>query len=136
LIPKGQLGAGKSHLKVTYRDIEVQDPHLVKITVKNTGPGDVASEHFDARKPLIIKLNCTMFGLTSTTHPTSTASSSIGAPAVICLGPQLLRRRETWVIEAIVGGQGEPELFSPLIDTDLVNEYARRIENENSVPIP
>lgn len=75
------LAAGADHglLEVTYRDIPVENPHLVTVRVANVGASDVASDHFDAGLPLIVHLNCTMYGVTRTTHPQYTAGGAIGA---------------------------------------------------------
>jgi len=68
-----------------------------------------------------------MYGLTGTSH-SNTVSPAIGAEAIIQLHPQLLRRGEEWIIEAVVSGTPAPELDSPLIDTDIVSEPAYAAE--------
>ncbi len=109
------------HLKVTFRDIEVSDPHLVILRLRNIGPADVASEHFDASRPVVIRLNCTMYGVTSATHPQATVSTAVGADGVVQMEPHLLRRAEEWIVEAVVAGSPDPILESSLIDTDIVD---------------
>jgi hypothetical protein len=68
LLPTGQLGS-EDLIKVMYGHHVVHDPHLVTIRVKNVGPVDVARAHFDGGQDLVVKLNCVLYGLTSTTHP-------------------------------------------------------------------
>lgn len=124
LLPKGRQ---PGPLQVTYHDIPVKDPHLVTLSIKNIGPSDIGSEQFDAKRPLTIRLNCTMYGLTSNSHPSSSTSTAIGEQGVLELRPQLLRRGEEWTTEAVVEGEANPELDSPLIDTDTVNEVDQNI---------
>ncbi|MEU1251583.1 hypothetical protein ACWD8I_18480 [Micromonospora arida] len=121
LIPEGYLrGPTKDLLKVTWRDIDVKDPHLVQITIRNTGPRDISSSHFDSGRPLRVKLNCVMFGTTSRSDQSiRMLSRAIGDEAVIELGPHLLRKGEVWTVNVLVGGSPTPDLVSPLIDTDV-----------------
>jgi hypothetical protein len=123
-------------LKVTFRDFEVPDPHLVTILLRNVSPADIATDHFDAGRPLVIRLNCQMYGITATTHRDATASTAVGADGVISMGPLLLRTGESVVIEAVVSGAGAPELDSPLVDTDVVRESPnRRIVGERALGV-
>lgn len=115
-------------LKVTFRDIEVPDPHLITIRFKNVGPADIASDRFDAGEPLAVTLNCKMYGLTSNSHPYATTSTAVGANGVITLGPLLLRKGEEIVVEAIVSGASMPDLSSSLVDTDIVYPGDMRAE--------
>src|SRR3712207_4896455 len=43
LLPRGD----RQLLKVTYRDLDVPEPHLVTLRLRNVGPKDIASGHFD-----------------------------------------------------------------------------------------
>lgn len=119
LLPKGQESGP---LQITYHNRPVKDPHLVAIHVKNIGPSDIGSQQFDGDRSLKIKLNCTMYGLTSNSHPSSSASTGIADQGVLELRPQLLRRGEEWTTEAVVEGEANPELDNPLIDTDTIDE--------------
>jgi hypothetical protein len=114
-------GAQSGLLKVTFRDVDVEDPHLVTILLKNVGPADISSDRFDAGRSLVVRLNCTMYGLVKTTHPESTVSTALGAEGVVELLPQLLRRGEERLVQAVVSGPPVPVLDSPLIDTDVVS---------------
>jgi hypothetical protein len=110
-------------LKITFRDLPTEDPHLLTIRLQNIGPADVASSHFDASRDVQVKLNCTLYGVVSTTHPRHTISVAAGTrDAVINLSPMLLRRQDSWVIEAVVSGAHKPEIISTLVDTDIVDE--------------
>ncbi|MFJ6167896.1 hypothetical protein ACIQH6_22435 [Micromonospora orduensis] len=119
LISKGQT---PDLLKVTYRDFEVQDPHLVRLSFRNVGPVDVATAHFDAGKPLTVNLHCTMYGITSTSHAAATESPPVGGEAIVKLRPTLLPRGHEWVVETVVGGEPRPEVTTSLIDTDVLDK--------------
>jgi len=111
-------------LQVTYADIPVDDPYLLTLRLANVGPLDIATEHFDAARPLRIDLDCTFYGLTSLTSPgttLSTTTGAIGGEGYIEIAPGLLRRGTEWSIEVVVGGPPAPVLTSPLIDTDVVD---------------
>ncbi|MFF5200225.1 hypothetical protein ACFY3B_11540 [Micromonospora parva] len=137
LVPSKHLEAwSKDLIKVTYRDLEVKEPHLAQIRLRNVGPSDVSSAHFDEGKPLSINLNCIMYGIISSSIPTATTTPAIGGEAIIELGPHLLRRGEEWLVSALVSGYPVLEIESSLIDTDLRNDYARRVDEANEVPIP
>jgi hypothetical protein len=112
-------------LKVTYRDMEVAEPHLVTIRLRNVGPSDIATPHFDDGRPITIRLNAVMYGLTGGTYPVrNIVSSAVGADGELSVGPHLLRRNEEWIFEAVVQGDARPELDSPLVDTDVVDPGA------------
>lgn len=112
-------------LKVTYRDFEVAEPHLVTIRLRNVGPADIATAHFDAGKPIVIRLNAVMYGLTGGTFPRrNTVSTAVGADGEVRVGPHLLRRDEEWIFEAVVKGDAQPALDCPLVDTDVVDPAA------------
>lgn len=123
LIPQVQ-GVSSSHLAVTYRDVEVSEPHLLTLSLVNVGPADVASSHFDGGRDLTIRLGCTMYGLL---HPPAspetltTVTTAMGSEGAIYLQPGLLRRGGEWMVDVVVGGIPSPELDSPLIDTDVVD---------------
>jgi hypothetical protein len=128
LMPGGESGRA-GLLKVTFRDIEVTDPHLVTVRLANVGPGDVASDDFDAGRPLLVTLNCTMFGITASSYPEPVGTTAIGGEGKIELPPTLLRRGEEWIIEAVVGGYPVPKLDENfLINTDIVEGQTRTIE--------
>lgn len=107
-------------LQVTYRDFPVNDPHLVTARLRNVGPSDIATAHFDGGRPLILRLNCKLYGVTRSSHPQSTTLPAVGAQGDLKFVPQLMRRGEEWAIEAVVEGEPEPVLDSPLIDTDVI----------------
>lgn len=113
-------GAQSGLLKVTFRDLEVDDPHLVTIRFRNVGSGDISSSRFDAGRPFVVNLNCSMYGIVNVTHPESTVSTATGAQGVVQFMPQLIRRSEERLVQAVVSGSPVPDHDSPLIDTDIV----------------
>lgn len=109
-------------LEVTYRNVAVADPKLVLVRLRNVGPADIASAHFDGGRPLIVRLNCVFFGPTRCSHPGATTFGAVGSDGVVSFGPALLRRGDEWAFEALVSGDSSPELESTLIDTDVVDQ--------------
>jgi len=127
LIPPEPLNhAGRSDLKITYRGIEVDDPHLVEFSLKNLGPSDISSETFDHGEAFVIHMNAKMYGLTALSHPNSTISSTIGLDGVVKLGPELFRQGQEWMVSAVVEGIPELTFDNPLIDTDVISGPQRR----------
>lgn len=109
-------------LQVTYRDFPVSDPHLVKVTIQNSGSRDVSSDMFDGGRPIVAKFNQTFYGLTSTEGGVHCAAPAIGAQAdsaVVQLLPRLLKRFESWSFSAITTGPVQVEVDAPLIDADI-----------------
>ncbi|MGA3523783.1 hypothetical protein [Melissospora conviva] len=148
LIAEGKLeGFAKGELKVTYRGEEIKDPYLVRLVIKNVGPSDVGSAHFDGARPLTVRLRCSFFGVIEQPESASLDFHSNNG-AIVTFEPALLRRQEEWAVEAIVGGlrlesdyAGRPaallaELDCPLIDTDVTNRAAERVRNAKEVPMP
>lgn len=111
-------------LEVTYRDIPVKHPHLVSVTLRNTGPRDIASATFDGDRPISIRFNQTFYGLTNVQGGVRAASPAIGTPAsdaVVDLLPGLLKRGEEWSFSAVLTGPVEVSIIAPLIETDVTH---------------
>jgi hypothetical protein len=51
--------------------------------LKNVGPADIASQNFDGGKPVVTRHNCTMLGVTRSSHPEVTVSSAAGSEGVL-----------------------------------------------------
>ncbi len=113
-------------LEVTFRDIPVPNPHLVTLRLQNLGLSDVATHHFDSGAPVRVVFKCRFFGLTSSSRPAVTVSPAIGDDGWVELRPTLLRRGDEWAVQAVVEGVAAPELFSPLIDADVVEGASAR----------
>jgi hypothetical protein len=121
-------------LEVTYRDIPVKDPHLVSVTLRNTGPRDIASAAFDESQPISIRFNQTFYGLTNSQCGVRTISPAIGTPAseaVVQVQPGLLKRGEEWSFSAVLTGPVEVSINAPLIDTDVTHVVA---DSDSEIP--
>jgi len=120
LLPRGDIQV----LKVTYRDFEVPSPHLVTLRVRNVGPKDVASSHFDQSRPLRIDLKAKFYGLVDASPVNERGAIEMDAIGTddghVSFKPALLRRNQEWTAEVLVSGDSQPELTSSLIDTDVV----------------
>jgi hypothetical protein len=110
-----------SDLKVLYKDFEVPDPHLLRITVKNIGSRDIPTSSFDAGRSLRIYADGKLFGLLSVSHIEPSVFPAIGGEIEFSIRPTLIKRGESWEVTAIVAGNLVPKLESPLIDTDIID---------------
>lgn len=107
-------------LEVTYRDIPVKEPYLVSVTLRNTGPRDVATKMFDGERAITAKFNQTFYGMTATRGGIKVASPGIGAEgAIVAVRPGLLKRGESWSFSAVTSGPVDVDVDAPLIDTDV-----------------
>jgi hypothetical protein len=122
LVP--QTAGPSGLLQLTFRDVNVPEPHLVRVRLVNVGPRDIATAHFDNGTPLSIDLGCTLYGVVNTSHPERTVSGALGSPAVLEVKPGLLRRMEEVLIDVVVSGEPNPSLVSSLIDVDVISGAA------------
>ncbi|KQS69065.1 hypothetical protein [Modestobacter sp. Leaf380] len=135
LVPAAERDTG-SRLAVTYRDIEVKNPYLLTLRLVNVGPSDIASEHFDGGRSIVIDLGCQMFGtLARPRGDLVTTVEALGAPGVVRLSPGLLRRGDEYAVEVIVSGRPAPTLTCPLVNTDVVEPPALRAQLAGSVTL-
>lgn len=122
LLPE-HAGVG-GDLEVTYGHIPVENPHLVMVTFRNSGPRDLSSETFDGGRPITVKFDQTFYGLTAVLGGVSTVEPPIGSGperAVVAVEPGLLKRDESWGFSAITTGPVQVAIDAPLIDTDVRN---------------
>lgn len=108
-------------LEVTYRDIPVKEPYLVSVTLRNSGPRDVATKMFDGERSITAKFDQTFYGLTATQGGVKVMSPGIGAGAgaIVAVLPGLLKRGESWSFSAVTSGPVDVTVDAPLIDTDV-----------------
>lgn len=107
-------------LEVTYREIPVKEPYLVSVTLRNSGPRDVATKMFDGERSITAKFDQTFYGLTATQGGIEVASPGIGAEAaIVAVRPGLLKRGESWSFSAVTSGPVDVAVDAPLIDTDV-----------------
>jgi hypothetical protein len=120
LIPRLPVAAN-SALKVTFQDFPIDDPYLLQLRLQNIGSLDVTSSDFDAGQHIILKTNCKLYGLISTSHPESTITTALGSDGAIEISPLLLKRKEEWEAPAIVSGRPRIESKVPLANTDVLD---------------
>jgi hypothetical protein len=109
-------------LEVTYRDIPVDEPHLVSVMFRNSGPRDLTSEMFDGGRSITVKFDQIFYGLTAVQGGIKTKSPAIGVGAdhaVVSVQPGLLKRGESWSFSAVTIGPVDVTVDAPLIDTDV-----------------
>jgi hypothetical protein len=113
---------GRGLLAVTYRDIPVDDPHLVTVSVRNVGPRDISTAMFDSGQSISIRFDQTFYGLTVVSGGAHTLSPGVGASpeeATVLFEPGLLKRGDAWSFSAVLSGPVGVSIEAPLIDTDV-----------------
>ena len=120
LIPDLPFSA-KDLLKVEYRDIPVDNPHLLNLRLQNVGPRDIASDNFDAGRPVTIKTNCKFYGFVNLSHPKQTVGRAMGSDGEIDFMPTLMKKAEVWEASAIISGAPKIEIDAPLIDVNVLD---------------
>lgn len=119
-------GSLSNYLKVTYRDFDVEDPHLVSLLLKNVGPHDITREQFEGGKFRIELLDSKLYGLVQNESsdgekPSLIISGGIGAEdAVVGFQPTLFPKGTEWTVEAIVSGPAKPTVRGRLVNTDII----------------
>lgn len=123
LRPNHEAAGGE--LKVSFEDMPVQDPYILKITLKNIGASDIATAHFDEGRPLRVEFP---------DGYVSILDRDMGAVETVEQGqnfldiqPILLKRGELITLDVLVNGPTTPQLVSKIIDTDIVSMNAKDI---------
>lgn len=111
-------------IKVTFQNLPVEDPHLVSLLIKNIGSRDITREQFDGDSPLIIGLNCTLFGIVQCKSSDGTPPTTVldlTGPKVDAVGfkPALIPRGTEWTVDCIVSGLPTPRVQGRLVDVDI-----------------
>lgn len=123
-------GSAINDLRVTYRDFDVEDPHLVSILLKNIGPNDITRGQFEDGGFRIELLHSKLYGLVQNESsdgekPTLTMSDGIGTDdAVVRFQPTLFPKGTKWTVEAIVSGPAKPTVRGRLVNTDVIDGEA------------
>ncbi|MFF2842517.1 hypothetical protein [Paenarthrobacter sp. NPDC057981] len=118
-------GVANGGLEVSYEGTPVQDPYLVKVTIKNLGPSDISTRHFDSGQMLKVMFPA---GYVSTMDTDVAATPTIRlGPDFLGIPPLLLKRGAAINLDVLVDGPTTPNLDSPIVDTDIVRADARAI---------
>lgn len=122
LIPDLSPLVGDDALKVTFKELPIENPHLVFLRLQNIGPQDIASDDFDSQRRITLNLNCKFYVLLKGSHPKFTFGPAVGAECIIEIAPLLLKRGEAWELALIVSGPPELESEIPLKNTDVLDK--------------
>lgn len=111
-------------LKVIFRGNEVQDPHLVRLLLRNVGPHDITPEQFDGGEFVVELVGSTLYGLvrilsSDGVEPDISTHEGTDQIADVSFQPMLLPKGVTWIVEAIVSGPSRPRVRSRLVNTDI-----------------
>jgi hypothetical protein len=147
LVSEHSRGRG---LVVSYNDEPVEDPYLVRVTLKNVGATDITSADFDAGRDLEVCVEPDGGGELVPVRPGGDILDGLDfqflepdgsrnvfddvlamKPSSIPISPMLLRRNATIVLDLLVDGPVAVYLKNPLINTDEV----RTTPSERSVAV-
>lgn len=111
-------------IKVTFQNIPIDKPHLVSLLIRNIGSRDITREQFDGGSPLIIGLDCTLFGIVQCKSSDGTPPITVldlTVPRVDAVGfePALIPRGTEWTVDCIVSGVPTPKVLGRLVDVDI-----------------
>ncbi|RJU00847.1 hypothetical protein D6T65_10325 [Arthrobacter frigidicola] len=140
LVSEHSRGRG---LVVSYNDEPVQDPYLVRVTLKNIGAIDITSADFDAGRDLEVCvepdggmdmvperpggdiLDVLDFQLLEPDGSRNVSNEVLRmGPRSVPISPMLLRRNTTITLDLLVDGPVFVYLKNPLINTDEVRTTA------------
>jgi hypothetical protein len=100
--------AAHPNLHILWCDEEVADPHIVEIGLAYKGHADIKSDFFDKNRPLSFDINAPIIDvLEVVTYPEGARVPKMEAAGVtLKIGPDLLRRRQSWKFVLLVDGPG------------------------------
>jgi hypothetical protein len=93
-------------IEVRHEGVDLQDPYLATICLKNAGRYAVTSSHFDQLRPLVIDLGVAIKAVTKLSISPNGAASykhSITGTKVL-LGPDVLRPRQILIVQLLTDG--------------------------------
>ncbi|MFB6724224.1 hypothetical protein ACFCV3_28865 [Kribbella sp. NPDC056345] len=114
-------GTFRSDIEVRAAGHVLAEPTLYTIVITNTGPRDLASQHFDDGRPISAKVPGRVAAarwMSTGQSPTITGDDKT---ALISWTPALLPRKEFWKLHILVdlAEKATMEFTNPLIDFDV-----------------
>ncbi|MGZ9827634.1 hypothetical protein ACXYTP_12065 [Tsukamurella ocularis] len=115
------------NLRMTFNDTLVTDPHIVEITIRNTGHKDVSSKDFDGDDPVTFTVSAPIVAdLPNSDLPSKIVTDKEAGK--ILVHPRKIAVREEIQTRFLVDGVPKIELEnSPLLDTDITDARNERI---------
>ncbi|MDQ1027065.1 hypothetical protein QF035_004647 [Streptomyces umbrinus] len=124
LINQGSISSGR--IVVTHNCVVLQNPHVLVVSLTNTGRHEVASDYFDQGKPLTFELSTPVIDLTSMTGRTLKIIRPQGT--VIPFGPELMKRRQVVTFTALPEGEPHLAVHDYIIDTKVIDGSTRTVQ--------
>ncbi len=109
-------------LEVFVRNIKIEDPHIVSVTIISNSRADIPSTLFDAGKPIIIRVD--RGGAVTLNQPSAGTIDIDGGRgeglewAEFHVPPQLIRKRSRGSVTFISAGVPSVTVKSPLIEVE------------------
>ncbi|MGW3422608.1 hypothetical protein [Streptomyces phaeochromogenes] len=124
LINQGSISSGQ--IIVTHNGVVLQNPHVLVVSLTNTGRHEVASDYFDQGRPLTFELSTPVIDLTSMTGRTLKILRPEGT--VIPFGPELIKRRQVVTFTALTEGEPRLAVHDYIIDTKVIDGSTRAVQ--------
>jgi hypothetical protein len=105
-------------IEVRIHDQKVNDPHLVRLEIRNTGKADLESRMFDQNRPIQFSLTGSKYAhLIEKGNPLVTVTDR-----KISISPELLPSGERWTISFLTEGRAEVKLMHSYLANTSIRE--------------
>lgn len=107
-------------LSVRYNDTIIKTPHVVTLTIENTGKHDLSSAQFDQDRPVLIDLSAQIIKVLDIYKgPDGAGPKWTEHGSKIEIGPDLIRRGQRLEMQILTDGRPDVSCHGHLIDTKL-----------------
>ncbi|MGW4336615.1 hypothetical protein ACWEK5_27965 [Rhodococcus koreensis] len=113
---------------MSYADREVENPHLLVLTLENLGPKDIVSADFDQQRPIRISVGAAVIGGGNDGPETDNNLSFVASEREVTISPTLLSLRHPHTISLITDGSPSPKMTGAVRDCDLVLKQASDVD--------
>ncbi|HEU5157340.1 MAG TPA: hypothetical protein VFU43_10110 [Streptosporangiaceae bacterium] len=115
--------ASISGVEVKHQDQPLGNPYIAEMLIEVTGRHDISSVDFDQDRPLKISMGSAALVevLKVSMQPSSMTVPScvVGGPAMLNVGPDLLKRQSKIEIQMLVDGKPDIQCDAPLINVGI-----------------
>ncbi|MGP4002496.1 hypothetical protein [Streptomyces sp. 8N706] len=124
LINPNSISSGRT--VVTHNGVIMQNPHVLVVSLTNTGRHAVASDYFDQGRPLTFELSTPVLDVTSVTGRTLAILAPQGN--TISFGPELIKKGQTVTFTALTEGEPRLAVRDNIVDAKVIDEAARVVQ--------
>jgi len=118
-------------IRVAVNDIPVADPHVVRISVANTGKHDITSTIFDQHRPIQLKFGVPVVRIVDVVSTGGPMPVYEARGAQVRLGPDLLVRSQVIDLQVLTDGRPQLGCDAYLTDTNIeLREEPRQVREQ------